>query len=384
MKFSVDREHIINRFQSLAAVADKKQTLPILSNILIRCEEDKVKLLSTDLETELEFVVDEAKIEAPGETTIPAKKAADIIRELPEGEVMFQLNDDENPKVIVKSSSGRYNLATIPGSDYPDFDVVKNDQIFKISSEQLQEMFQKTSFAMGHGDWRHFLNGCLFEKSGESVKMVATDAKRISVYKSEMSQEGEFSGIIPRKSANEIMKILSKGDTEIEFYINTNNIVFMSKNFTFKSKLINGNYPDYRALIPDTASKSIIINRKDLISTLSRVSVLTNDKLKAVHLKTKEGVLVIGAQNQNLESAEERLEVEGDVNDFRCAFNVDYLREILNLVEDDKITIIQHEDKDVEVAVPGSEEKEVQKQIQACVIKTSNPNLTLLLNPHVI
>ena len=383
MKFSVNKEHIINHFQSLAAVADKKQTLPILSNILIRCEEDKVKFLSTDLEIELEFIVDKAKIETPGEITISAKKAADIIRELPEGEVMFQLNDDST-KLTVKSSSGRYNLATISGSDFPDFDVVKSDHVFKINSEQLLEMFQKTSFAMGNGDWRHFLNGCLFEKSGESVKMVATDANRLSVYKSEMSQEGEFSGIIPRKSANEIMKILPKGDTEIEFYINTNNIVFMSKNFTFKSKLINANYPDYRTLVPDTDSQSIIVNRKDLINTLSRVSVLTSIKFKGVKFEAVEGVLVVGANNPDQESAEEKLEVDGDVDGFKCSFNVVYLKEVLNNVEDDKITLTKHEDKVVKTPVPGSEEETTETKVQSVVIKTSDANHTLLIMPILV
>ena len=383
MKFSVNKEHIINHFQSLAAVADKKQTLPILSNILIRCEEDKVKFLSTDLEIELEFIVDKAKIETPGEITISAKKAADIIRELPEGEVVFQLNDDST-KLTVKSSSGRYNLATISGSDFPDFDVVKSDHVFKINSEQLLEMFQKTSFAMGNGDWRHFLNGCLFEKSGESVKMVATDANRLSVYKSEMSQEGEFSGIIPRKSANEIMKILPKGDTEIEFYINTNNIVFMSKNFTFKSKLINANYPDYRTLVPDTDSQSIIVNRKDLINTLSRVSVLTSIKFKGVKFEAVEGVLVVGANNPDQESAEEKLEVDGDVDGFKCSFNVVYLKEVLNNVEDDKITLTKHEDKVVKTPVPGSEEETTETKVQSVVIKTSDANHTLLIMPILV
>ena len=383
MKFSVDKEHIINHFQSLAAVADKKQTLPILSNILIRCEEDKVKLLSTDLEVELEFVVDKAKIEAPGEITIPAKKAADIIRELPEGEVMFQLNDDST-KLTVKSSSGRYNLATIPGSDYPDFDAVKSEQVFEINSEQLLKMFQKTSFAMGHTNWRHFLNGCLFEKSGEALEIIATDSHRLSCYKSKINQEGDFSGIIPRKSVIELMKILPKKETEIKFYINTSNIVFMSKNFTFKSKLISSatTAASY-AHLPETSSKSIAVNRKDLLTTLSRVSVLTNHKLKLVNLKTIEGVLTVAANNQNQETAEERLEVEGDVDGFSCAFNVDYLREALNIVEDDKITIIQHEDK-IETVSEGSEEVREERKPQALIIKTSDPNLMLLLQPYVI
>ena len=139
MKFTVEKSDIINEFQSLAAVADKKQTLPILSNILIRCDGEGIKMLSTDLEVELEINMQGANIISPGETTIPAKKAADIIRELPEGEVSFELNE-ESSKLTVKSSSGRYNLATIPGSDFPDFDVVKSDTIHTISTEKLLEL----------------------------------------------------------------------------------------------------------------------------------------------------------------------------------------------------------------------------------------------------
>ena len=165
---------------------------------MIRCEEDKVKLLSTDLEVELEVVIDGAKIESVGETTIPAKKAADIIRELPEGEVSFKLNEDSS-KLTVKSSSGRYNLSTIPGSDFPDFDVVKSDTVFNISSAQLFRAISKTSFAMANQDWRHYLNGCLFEKSSDSLNMAATDAHRLAIYKSKLNSEGDFSGIILEK-----------------------------------------------------------------------------------------------------------------------------------------------------------------------------------------
>ena len=191
MKFTVEKSNIINEFQSLAAVADKKQTLPILSNILIRCESEGVKMLSTDLEVELETTIQGANIITPGETTIPAKKAADIIRELPEGQVSFELNE-ESSKLTVKSSSGRYNLATIPGSDFPDFDVIKSDTIHPVSTEKLLELFHKTSFAMANQDWRHYLNGCLFEKTESSLNMVATDAHRLSIYKSSLDSIGNF------------------------------------------------------------------------------------------------------------------------------------------------------------------------------------------------
>ena len=339
MKFKIDKAEIINEFQSLAAVADKKQTLPILSNILIRCEADSIRLLSTDLEVELDVLLDGANIEQPGETTIPAKKAADIIRELPEGEVSFELNE-ESSKLTVRSSSGKYNLSTIPGSDFPDFDVVKSDTTHKITSTKLFELFQKTSFAMANQDWRHYLNGCLFEKTENSVNMVATDAHRLSIYKSNLESEGDFTGIIPRKTVVELMKILPKQDDDIEFYINTNNIVFMSKKFTFKSKLIDGNYPNYNQVVPQGDGSKITFNRKNMLDSLSRVSVLTSEKFKGVKLKAESGVLDIFAHNPDQESAEERLDIEGGVSDFDIAFNVNYLKEVLGTIDKEEISLV--------------------------------------------
>ena len=365
MKFSIDKSEIINEFQSLAAVADKKQTLPILSNILIRCEADSIRMLSTDLEVELDISLKGANIVSPGETTIPAKKAADIIRELPEGEVSFELNDDSS-KLTVKSSSGRYNLATIPGSDFPDFDVVKSDVVHKITTEKLIELFHKTSFAMANQDWRHYLNGCLFEKSETALNMVATDAHRLAIYKSNLETQGDFSGIIPRKTVVELMKILPKQDEEIEFYINANNIVFMSKKFTFKSKLIDGNYPNYNQVVPQGEGVKITFNRRNMLDSLSRVSVLTSEKFKGVKLKSDNGVLDVSAHNPDQESAEEKLDVTGDPSSFDIAFNVNYLKEVLSTIEDEEISLISF----------GSD--------KSALVQSSDSNQVLVLMPLLL
>ena len=339
MKFKIDKAEIINEFQSLAAVADKKQTLPILSNILIRCETDSIRLLSTDLEVELDVSLEGASVEQAGETTIPAKKAADIIRELPDGQVSFELNE-ESSKLTVRSSSGKYNLSTIPGSDFPDFDVVKSDTTHKISSTKLFELFQKTSFAMANQDWRHYLNGCLFEKTENALNMVATDAHRLAIFKSRLDGEGDFTGIIPRKTVIELMKILPKHDGDIEFYINTNNIVFMSKKFTFKSKLIDGNYPNYYQVVPQGEGSKITFNRKNMLDSLSRVSVLTSEKFKGVKLKADSGVLDISAHNPDQESAEEKMDISGASADFDIAFNVNYLKEVLGTIDQEEISLV--------------------------------------------
>ena len=365
MKFSIDKAEIINEFQSLAAVADKKQTLPILSNILIRCEADNIRMLSTDLEVELDISLKGANIVSPGETTIPAKKAADIIRELPEGEVSFELNDDSS-KLTVKSSSGRYNLATIPGSDFPDFDVVKSDVVHKITTEKLIELFHKTSFAMANQDWRHYLNGCLFEKSETALNMVATDAHRLAIYKSNLETQGDFSGIIPRKTVVELMKILPKQEEEIEFYINANNIVFMSKKFTFKSKLIDGNYPNYNQVVPQGEGVKITFNRRNMLDSLSRVSVLTSEKFKGVKLKSDNGVLDVSAHNPDQESAEEKLDVTGDPSSFDIAFNVNYLKEVLSTIEDEEISLISF----------GSD--------RSALVQSSDSNQVLVLMPLLL
>jgi len=365
MKFSIDKSEIINEFQSLAAVADKKQTLPILSNILIRCEADSIRMLSTDLEVELDISLKGANIVSPGETTIPAKKAADIIRELPEGEVSFELNDDSS-KLTVKSSSGRYNLATIPGSDFPDFDVVKSDVVHKITTEKLIELFHKTSFAMANQDWRHYLNGCLFEKSETALNMVATDAHRLAIYKSNLETQGDFSGIIPRKTVVELMKILPKQEEEIEFYINANNIVFMSKKFTFKSKLIDGNYPNYNQVVPQGEGVKITFNRRNMLDSLSRVSVLTSEKFKGVKLKSDNGVLDVSAHNPDQESAEEKLDVTGDPSSFDIAFNVNYLKEVLSTIEDEEISLISF----------GSD--------KSALVQSSDSNQVLVLMPLLL
>ncbi|RPG42491.1 MAG: DNA polymerase III subunit beta [Gammaproteobacteria bacterium TMED112] len=365
MKFKIDKSAIINEFQSLAAVADKKQTLPILSNILIRCEADSVRLLSTDLEVELSVSLDGANIELPGETTIPAKKAADIIRELPDGQVSFELNE-ESSKLTVRSSSGKYNLSTIPGSDFPDFDVVKSDTTYKISSHKLFELFQKTSFAMANQDWRHYLNGCLFEKNEKSLDMVATDAHRLSIYKSNLEGEGNFNGIIPRKTVVELMKILSKNDEDIGFYINTNNIVFMSKKFTFKSKLIDGNYPNYNQVVPKGEGSKITFNRKNMLDSLSRVSVLTSEKFKGVKLKANSGVLDISAHNPDQESAEEKLDITGPSNGFDIAFNVNYLKEVLSTIDEEEISLISF----------GSD--------KSALVESGDPNQVLVLMPLLL
>ena len=196
--------------------------------------------------------------------------------------------------------------------------------------------------------------------------MVATDAHRLAIYKSILESSGDFSGIIPRKTVVELMKILPKQNEEIQFYINANNIVFMSKNFTFKSKLIDGNYPNYSQVVPQGEGTKITFNRKNMLDSLSRVSVLTSEKFKGVKLKSESGVLDVSAHNPDQESAEEKLDVTGDNNAFDIAFNVNYLREVLSTIEDEEISLVSY----------GSD--------KSALVQSSDNNQVLVLMPLLL
>ena len=196
--------------------------------------------------------------------------------------------------------------------------------------------------------------------------MVATDAHRQAVYTLPLQGEEEFSGIIPRKTIMELLKILPKSNEEISFYVNANNIVFMSKNFTFKSKLLEGNYPNHNQLIPTGQGLEIIVNRKQLLDTLSRVSVLSSEKFRGVKLNTKGESLEVSAHNPEQESAEELVPLDKWVEKFNIAFNVNYLREVLASIEDETVSLVSY----------GSD--------KSAIVKSSDPDQILVLMPLLL
>ena len=359
MKFNLEKKDIDSALLSLSAVADKKQTLPVLSNILIKAQENGLNMLSTDLEIELEMDVENVVVEEPGEITIPAKKASDIVKELPDGNISFSLEEGE--KFKIKTPTGEYNLVTMEASSFPEFSPIENDESHEINSNDLKEFFEMTSFAMGHGDWRHYLNGTYFESSLGALKMVTTDSFRFAVYKKQFNAEGEFRGIIPRKSCMELMRMLPKENDKIKFFIDQSRIVFSSSNFIFKSKLIDANYPIINQ--PSGDSVEIKVNREALLEILSRVSILSNDKIKGVKLKSEGNLLKIFSSNLDQESAEEELELDVANEEFDIAFNVTYLREMLNTIEDKSISIQSYGNK------------------QLALLKTTNNDRVLGLMP---
>ena len=238
-------------------------------------------------------------------------------------------------KLNIKTKNGKYSLSTLPSADFPVFDIDSGDNPLVIPSKDLQELIKNTSFAMGNQDWRHYLNGLFISIGDGQITAVSTDAHRLAVANLPINSEHSFSGIIPRKSINEMAKFLSDQPGDAELKINDSSLELSVGNLIFKSKLIDGKFPDYQQVIPSGESSMLEINVKDFSETLSRVSVLSSEKYKGIRLITSSDGVRISANNPEQEEAEEFFPASFKGEELDIAFNVTYLQEIMSHIQTD-------------------------------------------------
>lgn len=339
MDFYITKEEIVKSLSATLGVVEKRQTLPILSNVLISVDEASVKLKATDLESEIETLSTITNFKSGGQTTAPAKKLSELCRLLPDLSEIHIYLDGENLKV--EAGSGKYSLATLPSTDFPLFEIEEDKNKTSIQAPNLKELISRTSFAMGNQDWRHYLNGLYLVIDDTQITGVATDAHRLAIA-SHTTNEGAdeiISGIIPRKSINEIAKIIGDTNENISLEIGPSSISIESGQTKFSSKLIEGKFPDYEQVIPSGESSELVINKKNLTDSLSRVSVLSSEKYRGVRMKILDNSLNISANNPDKEQAEEQItcSYKGEIIDI--AFNVNYLQEILSSINSDDVVI---------------------------------------------
>ena len=307
MDFYITKEEVVKSLNYTLGVVEKRQTLPILSNVLLEVDESSLKLTATDLESEISTTSTISNYKSGGKTTTPARKLSDLCRLLPDLAEIHLFLDGDNLKI--ESGSGKYSISTLPSDDFPVFEQEEIQSQINISSQNLKTLISKTSFAMGNQDWRHYLNGLYLLIDDKSITSVATDAHRLALASSslnEATQEG-MSGIVPRKSINEIGKIVSDSSENILLQLTPNSINVNVAGTTFSSKLIEGKFPDYEQVIPSGESSTLSINKKDLSESLSRVSVLSSEKFRGVRMITSENQINISANNPEKEQAEESI-----------------------------------------------------------------------------
>ena len=354
MKATISKESITKALSLVGGIVEKKQTLPILSNILIEFKDSSFRLVATDLESELTIIGKTDNCETEGVTTASAKKLNDLCRLIPDGSnIELTLSGD---KLNISTKNGKYSLATLPSNEFPIFETGDALNTIIIKSQDLKDLITSTAFAMGNQDWRHYLNG-LFLKLEEGVlTAVATDAHRLALNCVQVNSEVNFSGIIPRKSVNEINRFIGENEGDLSLSINDASLTVTSDNLTFKSKLIDGAFPDYNQVIPTGDSSLLDVNVKDFANSLSRVSILSNDKNKGVKIHLVENNMTVKSNNADNELAEETVVSKYSGDEIEIAFNVNYIQEILNNQVNETCNVLFFgSDKSCLILPPGNE-----------------------------
>ena len=272
MDFYITKEEVVKSLNLTLGVVEKRQTLPILSNVLLEVDESSLKLTATDLESEISTTSTISNFKSGGKTTAPARKLSDLCRLMPDlAEIHFFLDGDN---LKIETESGKYNLSTLPSEDFPVFETEDAQSQINISSQNLKNLITKTSFAMGNQDWRHYLNGLYMMIDDKVITTVATDAHRLAMATSSLNEASSesTSGIVPRKSINEIGKLVGDESENVVIQLGQTSIAANVSGTTFVSKLIEGKFPDYEQVIPSGESSLLVVDRKNFSESLSTVS----------------------------------------------------------------------------------------------------------------
>jgi len=338
MKFSINRDELLPVLQTVSGVVDRRQTLPILSNVLLNIEEKSLKITATDMEVEL-IVEVTAEFNLTGALTLPAKKLLDICRALPQkAKLDFEIKKE---RVLIKSGKSRFTLASLPSQEYPFIEIIEKTTNFKIKQEKLETLLENTQFAMAQQDVRYYLNGLLLEITENKIKAVATDGHRLAVDETQIQSQTEklVQIIVPRKGITELMRILQNGDSEIEIQVSTNHIRIIKEKTCFTSKLIDGRFPDYERVIPELSETPVLANREELRNSLTRASILSNEKYRGVRIVFDSNSLKALAHNPEHEEAEEELEVNYSGIEIEIGFNVSYLLDTLTIIKSENVKL---------------------------------------------
>lgn len=339
MQTSFEREELLKALSLVAGVVERRQTLPILSYVVLNQEGNVATLTGTDLEIEV-IASAKSSTTVSGELTLPARKLLDICRALPNGAVLEIKRDGE--KALVKAGRSRFSLLTLPTSDFPRLEAGSWDVTLHASQGELHKAMSQTQFCMAQQDVRYYLNGLLVEMKGARLRFVGTDGHRMAVTEIGVKAEGKSDGqvIVPRKGVQEIVRLLdadSSDDAVIR--IGNNHIQVQTGNIVFTSKLIDGRYPDYNKVLPGAQSRHATLDREAFREALGRAAILSNEKYRGVRLEFGGKTLKISAHNPEQEEALEEIGVEYQGEALEIGFNVTYMLDAIGALGTEKVQI---------------------------------------------
>jgi len=338
MKFEINREILLKPLQQVAGVVERRQTLPILSNILMQLDGNQLSMTGTDLEVEMVAVVDVAGSD-PGEITVPARKLLDICRELPDNaDIEVTLN---NQRLEIRSGRFRSHLSTLAAVDFPVVDKTEGQESAEVDPQSLKQLLELTGFAMAQQDVRYFLNGMLIEHGEGYLRSVATDGHRLAMNSLSLDKVETNLGqvIVPRKGVLELQRVLTDLEDKVSISIGASHLCLQAGVYRLTTKLIDGRFPDYERVIPRNGDKHILANKFDLRKALNRTAILSNEKFRGIRVQFSNGQIQLSANNPEQEDAEETVLVNYTGPDLEIGFNVGYLLDVLNVVRSDEVKI---------------------------------------------
>lgn len=339
MQFSTQRNDLLPALQSVIGVVERKQTMPILSCILIDAREDRLVITATDLELEL-ITYCAATVTASGANAIPARKLFDICRGLPDNaEINVDMHDG---RIRIRCGRARFTLSRMPGENWPRIEDFESESRLEIREDTLKQLLIRTEFAMANQDVRYYLNGLLIALRPDGIRCVATDGHRLALSETavELALEQTVEAIVPRKAIMELAKLLdSASESAIALQLAHNHMRIELPGLKFTTKLIDGRFPDYERVIPDGNDKRMTANREAIRQALGRTAILSNEKFGGVRLSLTDGQLTIQSQNVDKEEAEDELEVDYHDAPIVIGFNVHYLLDALSVMSTAEFTL---------------------------------------------
>jgi len=338
MDVKIGREQLLPVLSRVVAVVERRQTLPILGNLLLRAQDGALTMVGTDMEIEIRSSCGADLIEE-GEGTVPARKLGDIVRSLSDGsEIRLKIAGD---RCVLTAGRGRYVLGTLPAQDFPLVEAVSPELVIEIEEGVLKRVFEKTAFAMAQQDVRYYLNGLLLEIDESGLRAVATDGHRLAsyVHSCALGVPETRAVIIPFKTVNELRRQLSFGSNSVRIEIGERLVRFVLGDTVCSSKLVDGRYPEYGRVIPAGLSKVAVANRDLLKKALSRTAILSNEKYRGLRVSFEAGVLRLVAHNPEQEEAVEEMELDYGGESTVIGFNVAYLADLLAAVDTEQVEV---------------------------------------------
>ncbi|MFA6217471.1 MAG: DNA polymerase III subunit beta [Candidatus Omnitrophota bacterium] len=335
MKFKVKKEILLNGIEIIQNIITTKATLPILSNILLETYQNNLRLTATDLNIGISCVIP-VDIKEPGAITIPARRFGNIIKELPDDET--EISTKKNNSVIIDTSLCQFKILGLSAEEFPKLPEFKDKEVIKLEQAALKRMLHLTSFAVSFDETRYILNGILFKITHNNLVLVATDGKRLAIIENKLKQNSnkDLHFIVPVKTIQELSRNL-KDEGEVSLIISTNQVLFDFGNVIIISRLIEGEFPDYRQVVPPVSENKIKIDREKFLVAVKRASLLATPDYQAVKYEVFKDKLVVSKSTPDIGESREEVAIEYHGKEIVIGFNPNYIIDVLKNLPDEKV-----------------------------------------------